>query len=122
MTAAQAAPATLPDGDYAIVEQLGHRTFVGRVAEVDRFGCKMLQIEAAFRGELLPPVLIGGSSLFQFTPCTREVAAKRAPVAIYNLPPGVAAIVPPTMLPAPSPQPDEDVEEAEFAPAFLADD
>jgi hypothetical protein len=106
---------TLPDGDYAIVEQLGHRTFVGRVAEVDRFGTKMLQIEAIFRDELLPAVLIGGSTLFQFTPCSREVAAKRAPVAIYNLPPAVAAIVPPTMLPAPKPEPATD-EYAAFDP------
>ncbi|MFD2578766.1 hypothetical protein ACFSTD_09620 [Novosphingobium colocasiae] len=38
----------LPEGEYAIVEALGHRTLVGRVAEVERFGTKMLQVEPLF--------------------------------------------------------------------------
>jgi hypothetical protein len=29
---------SLPEGDYAIVELIGHQTLVGRFAEVDRFG------------------------------------------------------------------------------------
>ena len=42
------AAGAMPEGEYAIVEILGHRTLVGRVTEVDRFSCKMLQIEPLF--------------------------------------------------------------------------
>ena len=38
------------DGEYAIVELFGHTTLVGRVAEVERFGAKMLALEPIFAG------------------------------------------------------------------------
>lgn len=38
----------MPPGDYAIVEALGHRTLIGRVTEIERFGTKMLQVEPLF--------------------------------------------------------------------------
>lgn len=94
-------PAPLPDGDYAIAEILGHRTIVGRYAEVDRFGTKMLAIEPLFDGQLLDTVFIGGGSIYQFTPCSAEVAAKQQPRHRYQLPASVAVIVPPQMLPVP---------------------
>ncbi|MBX9859026.1 MAG: hypothetical protein K2Y20_05460 [Sphingomonas sp.] len=100
-TEANEAPAPLPAGDYAIVEILGHRTMVGRVTEVERFGTKLLAIEPLFDGKLLPEVLVGGSSIYQFTPCTAEVAAKRTPTRAYELPRSVAATLPPAALPAP---------------------
>ena len=91
----------LPAGDYAIVEALGHRTLIGRVAEVERFGTKMLQIEPMFGDVMLDPVLLGGSSIYQFTPCTPEVAFHRRPTRNYELPPSVFATVPAAALSAP---------------------
>lgn len=111
------ATAELPDGEYAIVEVLGHRTYVGRVTEVDRFGSKLMSIEPIYKGALLPPVLVGGGSLYQFTACSKEAAAKRGPKQLWQLPTSVACLLPPEALPAPS----ED-EESEFAPAFLQGD
>ena len=94
--------AALPEGEYAIVELLGHRTLIGRVAEVERFGTKMLQIEPILAGRLLDPVLHGGGSIYAFTPCSRDVAAERAPMELWQLPPTVRAIAPPSLLSAPA--------------------
>lgn len=105
----------LPDGEYAIVEQLGHRTMIGRVAEVERFGAKLMQIEAIFDGQLLTPTFIGGGGIYAFTPVSIEVAAARAPTSRYQLPPALAALVPPAALPAPYDADDE----PRFEPAFL---
>jgi hypothetical protein len=96
-------PEPLPDGDYAIVEVMGHRTLVGRVEEVERFGTKLCSIQPLFGGKLLPAVLIGGGSLYQFTPCTKEVAARRSPTQLFQLPPSIAAVLPSDLLPAPTP-------------------
>lgn len=71
--------AWLPDGDYAIVEMLGHRTYAGRVSEIERFGSKLCAIEPIYKGALLEPVLISGGSIYQFTPCTKTVALAYAP-------------------------------------------
>lgn len=90
----------LPEGEYAIVEVMGHRTIIGRVAEVERFGAKLLSIEPLFNGELLPAIMVGGSSLYQFTPCSAEVALRRCPKHTYQLPASVAATLPPLALPA----------------------
>lgn len=98
---------TLPDGDYAIVECMGHSTIIGRYMEVERFGNKMLQIEPIFCGELLPPILQAGSSLYRFTPCSKEVAAARGAKSHYQLPDAVRAALPPTALPAPSTEVEE---------------
>jgi hypothetical protein len=46
--------ADLPEGDYAIAEMMGHSTMIGRYAEVERFGTKMLHIEPIWEGKLLP--------------------------------------------------------------------
>ena len=88
----------LPDGEYAIIEVMGHRTYVGRVAEVQRFGSSLMQVEPAFEGRLLPPILIGGSSIYQFTPCTREIAEARQPKQRWQLPASVSALLPPEAL------------------------
>lgn len=101
MTDATIPGAALPDGDYAIVEQLGHRTLIGRVSEVERFGTKLMQVEPLFQGRLLDPILIGGGTLYAFTPCTAEVAARRGPTKAYQLPPSIIATLPPAALPAP---------------------
>lgn len=106
----------LPPGEYAIVEVLGHRTYVGRVEEVERFGSKLLSIEPLYQGRLLPPVLLGGGSLYQFTPCSREVAERRGPKQEWELPTSVRAAMPAAALPAP--EADEEAA-AEFDPEFL---
>ena len=112
------APGELPDGEYAIVEVLGHRTYVGRVDEVERFGSKLMSIEPIFQGRLLPAVLVGGGSLYQFTPCTKETAAKRGAKQDWELPQSLRAALSPTALPAP----DDEGDGPEFAPAFLDED
>jgi hypothetical protein len=91
----------LPDGEYAIVEILGHRTMIGRVMEVERFGTKLLSIEPIYAGELLAAALVGGSSIYQFTPCPRETAFARSPKHEWQLPDSIRAAMPPKALPAP---------------------
>jgi hypothetical protein len=83
------------EGEYAIVEQLGHRTLVGRVAEIDRFGTRLLQIEVLLSGELLAPILIGGSSIYGFTPCSREHALARQSRRASDLPYALAGALAP---------------------------
>ncbi len=94
----------LPAGEYAIVEILGHTTLVGRVDEVERFGTKMLAIEALFNGDLLPPIFQGGTSIYRFTPVPVHVAWERHPKEMYHLPAAVRCLVPETLLPAPEPE------------------
>lgn len=98
---AEPAPPTLPYGEYAIVEIMGHRTIVGSVQEVERFGSKMLSIEPLFADQLLAPVMIGGASIYQLTPCSADTARKAAPSSVWSLPPSMRGLVPPAMLPAP---------------------
>jgi hypothetical protein len=95
----------LPPGEYAIVEVLGHRTIIGRVEEVERFGAKLMSIEAVFNGALLDAVMIGGSSIYQFTPCSPEVAEARQPKEDWQLPPSIRAVLPIAALPAPAFEP-----------------
>lgn len=95
-------------GEYAIVEVLGHRTVVGRIAEVERFGTRFLAVEAIWQGELLPAALIGGTSIYQLTPCAAEVAFARQAKHLYDLPPSLGIIA--KELPGPA---------LTFAPAFL---
>lgn len=99
----------LPEGEYAIVEVLGHRTIVGRVGEIERFGTKLLAVEPLFDGELLPAIMVGGASIYQFTPCTAEVAERRCPKHAWQLPSSVAATLPAAALPAPEVEGDESI-------------
>lgn len=94
------AAGAMPEGEYAIVEVLGHRTLVGRVSEIERFGTKLMQIEPLFGDVMLGPILVGGSSLYQFTPCSADVAFARRPQQTYQLPPSVVATIPPLALPS----------------------
>lgn len=110
-TATPISAADMPEGEYAIVEILGHRTMVGRVTEIDRFGTKMLSIEALFGDVMLAPVLVGRGSLYQFTPCTAAIAFARRPKQTYQLPPSVAAVIPAPALPS-----------NEELPSFLRDE
>ena len=111
MSATELTADALPQGEYAIVEALGHRTLVGRIAEIERFGTKMLQVEPMFGTVMLPPIMLGGASIYQLTPCSAETAYARRPQQTYQLPPSVAATIPPLALPS-----------NEELPSFLEDE
>lgn len=106
----------LPPGEYAIVEALGHRTLIGRVTEVERFGTRLLQVEPLFGEAMLGPVLLGGGSIYQLTPCEPAVAWAQRPRAAYQLPTSVQTTLPPLALPA-----GED-DEVEWSPGNWEDD
>lgn len=91
-----------PPGDYAIVELFGHQTLVGRVTEVERFGTKMLALEAIYRSTLLPATLHGGASIYRMTPCDAETAFRQQPRHDWQLPASLRTILPPIALPAAS--------------------
>jgi hypothetical protein len=95
----------LPEGQYAIVELMGHTTLVGRITEIERFGTKMMGIEPLFAGQLLPVVLQGGAAIYRLTMVTPETAWKRQHTAerMWALPDPIKAIVPAALLPAPAP-------------------
>jgi hypothetical protein len=97
----------LPEGQYAIVELMGHTTLVGRVTEIERFGTKMLGIEPLFAGQLLPVVLQGGAAIYRLTMCSPETAWKGQHKLehIWRLPDPIKAIVPVALLPAPEAAP-----------------
>lgn len=101
MTTTDETKAEHPPGEYCIVELMGHTTLVGRYAEIEKFGCKMLAIEPLFAGALLPVVFQGGPSIYRLTPCSAEVAWAEQPRHGYQLPPSIKAIVPTTILSAP---------------------
>ena len=93
----------LPDGEYAIVELMGHQTYVGLITEIERFGAKMIAIKPLFAGHLLDEVFRGGPAIYGVTPCSREVAWKRMPTREYELPASIRAVLPLALLPAPEP-------------------
>lgn len=81
--------------EFAIVELMGHRRRAGRIAEVERFGTKLLRIDIPNTdGETTE--FYGGGSIYALRPCTEDVAREAArqigdlrPVApvTYRLPP-----------------------------------
>lgn len=97
--------AAVADGEWAIVELFGHQKLVGRIAEVERFGTKMLALEPLFNGEILPPAYHGGAAIYRLTPCDAAVAWREQPKQLYQLPPSIKCVVPPTALPPVEPAP-----------------
>jgi hypothetical protein len=97
-----------PPGEYAIIELFGHTTLVGRIAEVERFGTKMLAIEPLFDDTLLGVVFHGGAAIYRLTPCSAAVAYARQPRQGYQLPPSIRAILPDALLESSSIEPDDD--------------
>lgn len=85
----------LPEGEYAIVEMMGHRTIIGRVTEVERFGATFMQVEPVHESGLLTGVLVAGASLYQFTPITRAVAWEKRPREEWQYCPEIRALIPP---------------------------
>jgi hypothetical protein len=99
----QAPPEPTPDhppGEYAIVELFGHTTLVGRIAEVERFGARMLALEPIFRGALLPAVMHGGAAIYRLTPCSAVIAFERAPREAWQLPPAIRSVAPADLIEA----------------------
>lgn len=105
-----------PEGIYAIVECFGHQKMVGRVQEVERFGTKMLQIEAILRGELLPPRLVGGGAIYAMTMVEPEIAFTHGASADWELPESLRHTIPAAMLPPPDFR-----DGGEYVPDFLKD-
>ena len=87
MTDPEKAPVEYPEGEFAILELFGHTTLVGRIAEVERFGTKMLAIEPLFNDALLPVSFHGGAAIYRMQPCSVEVAFAVQPRHGYQLPP-----------------------------------
>ena len=96
----------LPAGEYAIVELFGHTTLLGRIAEVERFGAKMLAIEPLFNGKLLDPIYHGGAAIYRLSPCSAQVAWARQHKEAWQFPPSIRAVLPPELLPAPAAEED----------------
>ncbi len=94
-------PVTLPEGEYAIVELMGHVTLVGRISEVERFGSKLLMVEPLFQSRLLTAAFYGSAAIYSITPCTAERALNCQPKQKYSLPRPVALAMPVAALPAP---------------------
>ena len=73
----------LPTEEWAKVEIFGHRQHVGRIAEVERFGTKMLRIdEPTADPAVFTTHFYGGASVFSIAPVTEEAA--RGWVARYR--------------------------------------
>src|ERR1017187_5728997 len=58
---------------WAIVEQLGHVRYAGRVTEEEKFGVKMLRIDIP-DGEGFLTKFLGGATLYSVTIVTEAVA------------------------------------------------
>lgn len=62
-----------PPEEWAIVELMGHVRLTGIICEVERFGVKLLRLDAVNRkGEPQPTQFIGGAALYRVTPITKE--------------------------------------------------
>lgn len=70
---------TYPEGEYAIVEVMGHVRHTGRWQEVERFGQKFCQVEPIQDGQFQPPILVGAASIYQMHFCTAQHAWETAP-------------------------------------------
>lgn len=66
--------------EWAVVEVFGHRRHAGRTREEERFGAKLLRIDVPNKADPdqhgWTTVYYGGSSIFSFSPCTRETAMR----------------------------------------------
>ena len=59
---------------WALVEQMGFRKTVGRVAEVEMYGTKMLRLDIPTLGGGTVTRFCGGPSLYQVSPLEEDVA------------------------------------------------
>lgn len=78
-SAIDAAQAEQPPDEYAIVEIFGHRRHAGRIAEVDRFGARLLRIDIPTDckfDNVNTTHFYGGSSIFSLSPCDLATVEK----------------------------------------------
>lgn len=78
LASAAAPSAAGDDGEWAIVEVMGHRRHAGYVRDVERFGAKLLRIDI-YQGDAKEPretVFYSGSALFSLR-ATDEATARR---------------------------------------------
>ena len=62
-----------PPEEWAIVELMGHVRLTGIICEVERFGVKLLRLDAVnHKGEPAATQFIAGAALYRVTPTTRE--------------------------------------------------
>lgn len=91
---------TTPPADpaeWALVEIFGHRRHYGRIAEVERFGAKMLRVDVpGDEPDAFTAHFYGGASIFSITPCTEETARAhndryrpRPVMPLHQLPPPI---------------------------------
>lgn len=69
--------------EWAIVEVFGHRSHAGRSREEERFGSKMMRIDAlrvdADGKDVWQTFYYSGGSLFSYQPSTEDTVRARAP-------------------------------------------
>jgi len=92
---------------WAVVEVMGHARYAGMISEHTELGVPLVRVDVpAVGGRPAYTKLLGASSIFRITPCTRE-AAEAAARQCWQEPLAIAAL--PVARPAPP-------------PAFLEDD
>lgn len=84
--------AETPPGEWGRLELMGHLSLYGRVSEVERFGEKVIKIEALdAAGALSVYGYYGGKALYGFRPMTEErVRALVRPTALLSAGPSAA--------------------------------
>lgn len=78
-------PHTMTDtaAEWGVVELFGHVREAGRIAEVERYGGKMLQLDVLDgEGEIRATQLIGHGAIYRLTP-TDEATARAAAVRLH---------------------------------------
>lgn len=88
---------TTPPAEWALVEIFGHRRHYGRIAEIERFGTKMLRVDVPDEPpDAFTTHFYGGASIFSLTLCTEETARShnaryrpRPVTPIHQLPPPI---------------------------------
>jgi len=73
---------------WAIVSQMGHVTFAGRVTEEERFGGKIGRCDVPLKEGGFATRYFTAASLYSLVPCTEEAARLRAgcgPAPVYPL-------------------------------------
>lgn len=107
---------TTPDArpeEWAVVEIMGYHKCAGRIAEVERFGAKMLRVDIP-AGDSFVTEFFGGQSIYRLRPATEEVA--RAVAAQLGDPRPSAPVS--YRLPAPRDEMDQHEDEDELGEAF----
>jgi hypothetical protein len=71
-------PEFVLDGQWLIVEQMGHRRFAGRCYAVTVAGAAMIRVDVPTGPDAYRTSLLGPRSIFGLHPCTEAVARQLA--------------------------------------------